>query len=59
MKCGMKRIISNIILLQADMTIPSYMLGGKKDKIFMAVTVALTGSLFVANMYYLFQTEKK
>ena len=44
---------------QADLTKPSYMLGGKKDKVLMAITVALTGSLFVANMYYLFQTEKK
>ena len=44
---------------QADLTKPSYMLGGKKDKLLMAATVAMCGALFVTNVFYLFQTEKK
>ncbi|XP_076673468.1 uncharacterized protein LOC143371765 [Andrena cerasifolii] len=44
---------------QADLTKPSYMLGGKRDKVLMAVTVALTGALALSNMYYVIKTEKK
>ncbi|XP_076239374.1 cytochrome c oxidase subunit 7A2-like, mitochondrial [Calliopsis andreniformis] len=43
---------------QADLSKPSYLLAGKRDKIMYAITIALTVATTLANSYYLFSRTK-
>ncbi|XP_031847548.1 uncharacterized protein LOC116433527 [Nomia melanderi] len=44
---------------QADLSVPSYLLAGKRDVLLFRFTVALTTFGFFANLYKWYQIEKK